>query len=96
MKQMLLTAGFILALAGSAQAACYADYQARKDNPFDLHYGVIELSDAACASRAQARSEASARLAARGWTLSNILSTFGREGLTAQRQADAGQYYLRF
>ena len=95
MKKALLIAAFTLSLASTAQAACYADYQAKTDNPLRLHYGVIELSDAACARRATAESEARTRLRAGGWTLLSILSTFGEDGLNARR-ADAGQNFLRF
>lgn len=78
-----------------AQAACYADYKAKKDNPLQLHYGVIALPDSACSSaRAAARAVAS-RLAGSGWTLLNIVSVFGDEGLNG-RKTNAGQYFLRF
>ncbi|HGG65793.1 MAG TPA: hypothetical protein ENK34_14610, partial [Rhodobacteraceae bacterium] len=29
--------------AFAADAACYADYKAKRDNPLKLHYGVVEL-----------------------------------------------------
>ncbi len=95
MQKYLLAALLGLSLAGAAEAACYADYQAKTDNPLRLHYGVIQLSDAACTNPARAQSEARTRLAAGGWTLLSILSTFGDEGLNARR-ADAGQNFLRF
>ncbi|WP_424972276.1 hypothetical protein [Dinoroseobacter sp. S76] len=81
--------------AGPLQAACYADYKAKQDDPLRLHYGVIALSDAACARPAAAKREAEPRIAAGGWSLLNILSTFGDEGL-AERKKNAGPYYLRF
>ena len=84
----------IVGLALPATAAnCYADYKAKQDNPLRLHYGVAQLTGACDASSAQA--ELAARLAAQGWTLLNILSVFGDEGL-AQRRDSAGQNYLRF
>lgn len=95
-KQLLIPvlAAALLGLAAPAQAAdCYADYKAKQDNPLRLHYGVIQL-DGSCRKRA-ARAEISSRLAASGWTLLNVLSVFGPEGLQ-QRKADAGPYYLRF
>lgn len=97
MKQHLvistLTAAF-LALSSPAQAAdCYADYKAKQDNPLRLHYGVIQLSGS-CKKRA-ARGEIQSRIAPEGWTLLNVLSVFGPDGLQ-QRKADAGSYYLRF
>lgn len=95
MKRAFLTAVFLIGIAGSASAACYADYQAKTDDPLRLHYGVIQLSDAACTDTSAAESEAGTRLRAGGWTLLTILSTFGEDGLNSRR-ADAGQNYLRF
>ncbi len=95
MKQAILATALAAFAALPAQAACYADYQAKTDNPLRLHYGVIELSDAACSNAARAESEATSRLQEGGWTLLRILSTFGAEGL-GSRRTDAGQNYLRF
>ncbi|WP_376870990.1 hypothetical protein [Albirhodobacter sp. R86504] len=87
----------LLAFGGfsaSAQAACFADYKAKQDNPLRLHYGVAQLPDGAC-DAAKAKSVLAGRLAREGWTLLNILSIFGPEGLDA-RKASAGQNFLRF
>lgn len=89
-----LMIAFTVALAGSASAECYADYKAKQDDPLRLHYGVAQVSDANC-SRGQAEAELRGRLAASGWTLLNVLTTFGPEGL-GERQASAGEYFLRF
>ena len=95
MKQAFLVTAFAALWALPVHAACYADYQAKTDNPLRLHYGVIELGDAACTNAARAQSEAATRLRQGGWTLLKILSTFGPDGL-GTRRADAGQNYLRF
>ena len=94
MKNLLLP-GLLLALfAGSAaEAACYADYKAKQDNPLRLHYGVVALNGPC--QRGAARSEVAQRLAAAGWTLLNVVSVFGPDGLDSRR-ADAGAYFLRF
>ncbi|MDF1855020.1 hypothetical protein [Pseudooceanicola sp.] len=89
---LLLAAALSLATPLAAQAACYADYKARRDSPLKLHYGVMQVSS--CSSGA-AKSEVAARLAQNGWTLLNVLSVFDDTGLE-QRKANAGQYYLRF
>ncbi|WP_146348020.1 hypothetical protein [Falsiphaeobacter marinintestinus] len=89
---LALIAGLMLA-APAFSAECYADYKAKRDNPLRLHYGVIQLAQSC--DKAAARSEAAQRLQQNGWTLLNVLSVFGPEGLQ-QRKADAGQYYLRF
>lgn len=94
MKNAFLIATFLAALATSAQAACYADYKAKQDGPLRLIYGVAQLPDSACTKPA-AQAELKRRLASDGWTLLNVVSIFGPEGL-AQRKASAGQYFLRY
>ncbi|GGE22528.1 hypothetical protein SAMN05421774_10723 [Gemmobacter megaterium] len=86
----VLAAGFAL----PAQAACYADYKAKQDNPLRLHYGVMQVSDGACSPGA-ARAEIAPRLSAQGWTLLNVVSVFGPEGLN-ERKGNAGAYFLRY
>ena len=80
-------------LALPAQAACYADYKAKKDNPLRLHYGVIELSDAQC-DPASAAAALRGRLA-NGWQLLQVMGIFGPEGLDSRRNS-AGAFFLRF
>ena len=95
-----ILAPFILALvmigaAASARAECYADYKAKQDNPLRLHYGVIELPDAACAAPDAARPAIAARIADDGWTLLTVMAVFGADGLK-ERKNSAGPYYLRY
>ena len=85
--------GVMLALP--AQAECYVDYKAKRDDPYGLAYGVSQISDAACGKPKRAKDELAPRLAADGWTLLKILSSFGPEGLN-ERKADAGDFYLRY
>ena len=72
----------------------WADYKAKRDEPLQLHYGVAQVSDANCSPGA-AEGELAPRLAGDGWTLLNVLSTFGPEGLE-ERKASAGDYFLRY
>ncbi len=98
MKQLLHTVALATALALpalSAQAGCYADYKAKRDNPLKLHYGVVQLPDSACGSTQAAARNISQRLARNGWVLLNVLSIFDQNGL-AQRRKSAGEYYLRY
>lgn len=85
---------FVVMAASPVTAACYADYKAKKDDPLRLHYGVAEVSDASC-DRSSASSELEPRLADAGWTLLQVVSTFGPEGLD-ERKASAGDNFLRY
>ncbi len=91
----LALAALIGSVATISQAACYADYKAKRDNPLKLHYGVMELPDAACASTQAAAAQISARLGSQGWILLNVISVFDASGL-GQRRDSAGEYYLRY
>ena len=94
MKHIILPLICALALSTPAQAAdCYADYKAKQDNPLRLHYGVAEISGPC--KKGPAKRELQSRLAAQGWTLLSIVSTFDASGL-AERKDSAGPYYLRF
>ena len=94
MKRRLLSLLVATALfTQAAAAACYADYKAKQDNPLRLHYGVAELRGACDTS--SARTELSSRLDRAGWTLLNVMSVFGPDGLD-KRKDSAGTYYLRF
>jgi len=94
MKHLITLTTLLMLSAGMVQAACYADYKAKKDNPLQLHYGVIELPQAAC-NGADVRPLVAPRLAREGWTLLNVVSVFDDAGL-ARRKASAGPFYLRF
>ena len=89
MKHLCLAA-VLMAFALPAGAQCYVDYKAKMDDPLRLHYGVAEVSDCA-----KAEVELAPRLAANGWTLLTIVSTFGETGL-AERQKSAADYFLRY
>lgn len=94
LKPHILAAIACVMLAAPAFSAdCYADYKAKQDNPLRLHYGVVKLNGSCDA--AGARTEVARRLGQNGWTLLNVLSVFGPDGLQ-QRKANAGQFYLRF
>jgi hypothetical protein len=92
----LALAGILsVALALPAQAECYVEYKAKRDNPLRLAYGVSQVSDAVCGDRRAERGELAPRLQADGWTLLKILSSFGPEGLE-KRKASAGDFFLRY
>lgn len=88
--------GLAFAVAGTAAAAqCFADYRARRDAPYALVYGVIELPAPACASREAAAAEIARRIGGAGFTLLDVRGIFGPEGL-ASRRANAGDFFLNF
>lgn len=89
----LICAAFLASIAPAQAADCYADYKAKQNNPLKLHYGVIQIRGAC--SKAAAQAEIQSRIAPSGWTLLNVMSLFGPDGLQ-KRKANAGPYYLRF
>ena len=97
MKTLLLSTAFIAAtaLAQPAGAACYADYKAKRDNPLQLHYGVIEVPDPACGSVEDATPVVADRIGTDGWTLLGVLTLFGADGLE-EKEESAGDFYLRY
>ncbi|WP_076444894.1 hypothetical protein [Roseivivax lentus] len=94
MKQFILILALALGAAQAAEAACYADYKAKRENPLRLHYGVAEIDDGAC-TKAAARKALKPRLAEGGWALLNVVSVFDASGLE-ERKASAGPNYLRY
>lgn len=93
MKSLSIITGLMLLGATTAQAACYADYKAKRDNPLRLHYGVAEISGAC--NRGNAREQLEPRLDTAGWTLLTVESVFGDAGLD-ERKDSAGDNFLRF
>ncbi len=93
MKTLTLPLLLALFAAPAAQAACYADYKARKDDPYGLHYGVARINGACAVDTAAAELEP--RLAADGWQLLSVESVFDDASLEEKR-ASAGEYFLRY
>ena len=91
----ILVAALLAVMALPAWADCYVDYKAKQDDPLRFAYGVSQVSDAVCSKPKKARDELAPRLAADGWTLLKIVSSFGPEGLN-ERKASAGDFYLRY
>ena len=81
--------------AGSAQAACYADYKAKRDNPLKLHYGVMRIDTNPCAMSDSVRKTVARRLNNAGWQLLQVQSVFDDSGLE-KRKSDAAKFFLRF
>ena len=93
MKHILSSLLAFVLLASTAQAACYADYKAKQDNPLRLHYGVVQVAGECSIQTAAA--ELAPKLVADGWQLLNVLGVFDDAGL-AERRESAGNFYLRY
>ena len=91
MRVHLITLTFVglLASAPAAHAACYADYKAKRGNPVQFDYGIVQLSDAACSNRGRAEQEVAQKISRDGWQLLNVVSIFGEDELDAKK-AQAG------
>ena len=95
MKTLLLSTLFLIVVASSASAECYADYKAKRDDPLRLHYGVIKVPDGMCSDRSAAAKYIETQLKKSDWTLLSVLSIFGKDGLDAKKE-DAGEFFLRY
>ena len=86
----------MLALPTVAHADCFADYKAKRSNgDLQLHYGVIALPQKACDKPKGAKKLIEKRIAGDGWQLLRVMSSFDETGLNS-RQANAGEYFLRY
>ena len=93
MKSLSFTFMALMLSTTAVQAACYADYKAKQDNPLRLHYGVAEIRGECSVGSAQ--SQLRDRLAGDGWQLLNVLGVFDDAGLD-ERKDSAGEYFLRY
>lgn len=91
MKHALMTFALLIA-ANAAQADCFVEYKAKKDDPLRLHYGILALPGGCPADPMAATG---ARLSGAGWTLLTVVG-FGPDTPDAQQKANAGDFYLRY
>ncbi|WP_417250212.1 hypothetical protein [Celeribacter sp.] len=84
----------VIALPLGAQAACYAEYKAKRENPLKLHYGVAEIAPNAC-TPAKAAAALAPRLAKDGWILLTIVGMIDETKLEAVKDS-AGAFYLKY
>ena len=93
MKKLSFSLIAFMASMTAAQAACFADYKAKQDDPLRLHYGVAEITGDCSVANAQA--QLPDRMSGDGWQLLNVLGVFDDAGL-ATREESAGEFYLRY
>ena len=91
----LVAAVVLFAAVQSAQAACYADYKAKQENPLRLHYGVVEVDADPCRMSGKIRRDVEKRVADGGWKVLQVQSVFGDAELEATKR-DAGKFFLRY
>lgn len=94
MKHILLSSALILSMASGAQAACFAHYKAKQENPLKLAYGIMSVGDAQCSATA-AKATVKNRLLQNGWVLLNIVRVTTKAPTTSEER-NAGAHYLRF
>tara|TARA_R110002096_G_scaffold46032_6_gene123055 strand:- start:29765 stop:30061 length:297 start_codon:yes stop_codon:yes gene_type:complete len=94
--QKTIVTAFFIALPSLASAECYADYKAKQTSgDLRLHYGIVELPDAICGDKNAMNAQIQGRIGGDGWKLLRVMSTFGADQLN-NKQADAGEYFLRY
>lgn len=71
---IILATAMIMTLgaAATAQAACFAEYKAKRDNPLELFYDVAQISGPC--TKANARAQLQQMLTRQGLTLLKVLS----------------------
>ncbi len=93
MKHISFSILILMLSATASQAACYADYKAKQDDPLRLHYGVAEVRGDCSVPSAEGQLRES--LTGDGWQLLNVLGVFDDAGLD-DRKDSAGDYFLRY
>jgi hypothetical protein len=69
---ILLAPLLLMAMAAQAQASCAAEYKAKRDTPFELHYDVAQI-DGPC-TMSNAETQLRKMLAREGLVLLKVLS----------------------
>ncbi|MEZ7812919.1 MAG: hypothetical protein ACI9O0_000156 [Paracoccaceae bacterium] len=79
--------------ANIARAECYYAYKAKKDNPLQLHVGVIEVVGS-CAE-ALNKEALQQRLLGGGWSLLVVLGQVPQNELLTRKE-QVGEFFLRY
>ncbi|MBS1302312.1 hypothetical protein [Loktanella sp. SALINAS62] len=93
MKHFISLLLVLFVTANAAQAACFADYKAKRDGPLRLHYGVAEI-EGPCTTESAA-AQLRPKLQSDGWELLTVVGTFDDSGLDSRKDS-AGEYFLRY
>ncbi len=93
MKKLILFTLLLGLVSQGARAECYYAYKAKKENPLQLHYGIIRV-DQSCSVPVN-RSEIANRIVAGGWTLLVVLEPVSPDQLSTKKD-EAGEFFLRY
>lgn len=94
--QKIIATACLITMPTLASAECYVDYKAKQTSgDLRLHYGVMKLPDAACGDGDATANQIQARISGDGWELLRVMSSFDANALD-NKQADAGEYFLRY
>ena len=91
----LLSILVVMTFAAPAAAECFVDYKAKRDDPFQLHYGVISLEDEECEDSDTIESAIAERIAVDDWSLLDVVNVLTQDE-AEEKEADAGAYFLRY
>ena len=86
---------FILTLSSTPllAAECLFAYKAKRDNPLQLHYGVMAINGQC--DLASVKQEVAQRLEANGWALLVLLEQLPPSKVDEYKET-AGAYFLRY
>jgi len=85
---------FLYLFSTPVNSACFVDYKAKKNNPFQLHYGVMEVSSSQC-TKSMAENVVRKRIELEGWLLLGVITLFDESGLEIRKES-AGKYFLLY
>ena len=94
LRKNFFTILFLYLFSTPVNSACFVDYKAKKNNPFQLHYGVMEVSSSQC-TKSMAEKVVRKRIELGGWLLLGVITLFDETGLEIRKES-AGKYFLLY
>lgn len=82
---------FALALPGAAAADCYVHYKAKRDAPYGLHYGIVQVYGSCPSNPAGV---VQSRISSGGWTVLNVVKVTTAPP-SSREVSSAGSHYYR-
>lgn len=78
-----------LAFPSAAAADCYVHYKAKRQTPYGLHYGIVQLSGCPSSPAGTVMS----RIASGGWELLGIVKVTTSPPTSSERRSAGSHYY---